>query len=190
MLLSHHRVKRKQEEKKNTVSRLALTLAVFSRNFSDTLVWLNNSEKYKRNFPENPRNNCKSQSPNLSVYQEIIETKKYPKLGGVNDCMRNPTSRKGCVRRKKERKLWEETSISVTLLNFRIFYQADWSYVESGCASDTEDWRKLRAWTDSNGLVRMNPAGLSGPARFPQTLLAVFSRNGWAENFRQPNCVA
>jgi len=90
------------KKKKITVSRLASTSAVNSRNFSDTLVWLNNSEKYKRNFPENPRHNHKSQSPNLSVYQEIIETKKiYPKLGGVNDCMKNPTSRRECDGRKK-----------------------------------------------------------------------------------------
>lgn len=34
--------------------------------------------------------------------------------------------------KEKERKVWEEISISVTLLNFRIFYQADWPYVESG----------------------------------------------------------
>lgn len=100
MPLSHREVeKRAQEERKerNTVSRLASTSAMDTKNFSDTLVWLNNSEKYKRNFPENPRDNRKSQSPNLSVYQEIIETKekkKYPKLGGVNDCMKNPTSRR------------------------------------------------------------------------------------------------
>lgn len=37
----------KKKKQINTVSRLAPTSAVDSRNFSDTLVWLNNSEKYK-----------------------------------------------------------------------------------------------------------------------------------------------
>lgn len=91
------------KKKKNTVSRSALSSAVDSRNFSDTLVWLNISEKYKRNFPENPKNTRKSQNPNLSVCQEIIETKKYRKLGGVNDYMRNPTSRRSDGRKKRGR---------------------------------------------------------------------------------------
>lgn len=57
--------------------------------------------------------------------------------------------------------------------------------------SNTDDWRKLRARTGGNGLVRMNPAGLSGPARFPRTLWAVFrENNSERENFRQSNCVA
>lgn len=72
MLLSHHKVRRTQEEKKNTVSRLALTSAMNSKHFSDMFGWTI-LKKYKRNFPEKPRNNRKSQSPNLSVYQEIIE---------------------------------------------------------------------------------------------------------------------
>jgi len=74
---------------------------VDSRNFSDTLVWLNISEKYKQNFPENPKITA-SHKTQISLCQEIIETKKYRKLGGVNDCMRNPTSRRKRDGRKKE----------------------------------------------------------------------------------------
>jgi len=192
MLLSHHRAKRKREEEKHGVA-ISLKLRQWiqeifrTRWFGWTIL-----KNYKQNFPENPRNNRKSQSPNLSV------------------CVRGSQKRRSIlssaalttvweIQRVEERTGEEEKEGKRCEGNLYFCYVAEFSYFLSSWLalrwewiymSNTEDWRKLRARTDSNGLVRMNPAGLSGPARFPQTLWAVFSRNGWAENFRQPNCVA
>lgn len=154
-----------------------------SNNFSDTLVRLNNSEKYIRNFPENPRDNRKSQSPNLSVYQEIVEKKNTLSSAALTTVWK--------IQRVEENAMGGKGEAGVRG-NLYFCYVAEFSYFLTSwlalCwewiyVSNTEDWRKLRAWTDSNGLVRMNPAGLSGPARFPQTLLAVLKQKRLSGTF-------
>lgn len=179
-LLSQHRVKRDAVPRDTDASSTCWQWIqpIFRIRW---YVRRNNSENAQKKFPgksqNSPQATGEEEAPgtlHLSVCRETTGAKKCS--GNASSAALNDYVREQRIQRVEENAREEEESESAReIFVFRYvavfsYFLPSWLALHTGrgymCMHTRKINEELRAWTDSNGLVRMNPAGLSGPARF------------------------
>ncbi|KAL2739262.1 LOW QUALITY PROTEIN: hypothetical protein V1477_010651 [Vespula maculifrons] len=126
-------------------------------------------------------------SPNISLSSTKTSSKKKKKLHGKTYIPKQITNEAFVSEPRDYIPEWRRT-LSVITFNDAVKILITQKIYET-----------FRAWTDSYGLVRMNPAGLVGPARFCRHLNSLVDttlrrsrrkKKQTNKNFRHPNCVA